>query len=187
MNRYVQCSSHLFSYPATGAVTCVHTQLRATVTRTMPSIDPSSMDSKRSAKSLHVCMALSRHFAVRLHCLLADALRFISSEKRKGARKTFTCAIYARGARRQRYSEERASVGEPRTPGGSLVSPVGWPEPERRAAACVGEQRTACIYMYRSHQHHLLTQYAIFFTECIVTGTRTMLRLIIGFPSDNCR
>lgn len=51
MNRYVQCSSHLFSYPATGAVTCVHTQLRATVTRTMPSIDPSSMESKRSAKS----------------------------------------------------------------------------------------------------------------------------------------
>lgn len=64
MNRYVQCSSHLFSYPATGAVTCVHTQLRATVTRTMPSIDPSSMESKRSAKSLHVCTTELRHFAV---------------------------------------------------------------------------------------------------------------------------
>lgn len=108
MNRYVQCSSHLFSYPATGAVTCVHTQLRATVTRTMPSIDPSSSkESKRSAKSLHVCTTQPRHFAVKLHCLLADAVRFISTEKRKGARKTFTCAIYARGARRQRYSEER--------------------------------------------------------------------------------
>lgn len=88
--------------------------------------------------------ALARHFAVKLHCLLADAVRFISSEKRKGARKTFTCAIYARGARRQRYSEERESVGvQPRTPGGSLVSPVGWTgrAAARRRCPCVGERR----------------------------------------------
>lgn len=39
------------------------------------------------------------------------AIRFISSEKRKGARKTFTFAIYARCTPGQRYSEERASVG----------------------------------------------------------------------------
>lgn len=105
------CSSHLFSYPATGAVTCVHTQLCATVTRTMPSIDPPSKASELSAKSLHVCFA--RTFAAMLHCPSAIswfALRFITSGKRKGARKTFTCAIYVRGARRQRYSEERGSA-----------------------------------------------------------------------------
>lgn len=39
------------------------------------------------------------------------ALRFITSGKRRVARKTFTCAIYARGARRQRYSEERGGDG----------------------------------------------------------------------------
>lgn len=73
MNRYIRCSWHLFSYPATGTVTCVHTQLRATVTRTMPSIDPSLlMESSISVKSLHVCRGLTRHFAVEeLHCLTA--------------------------------------------------------------------------------------------------------------------
>lgn len=98
MNRYVQCSSHLFSYPATGAVTCVHTQLRATVTRTMPSIDPSSMESMRSAKSLHVCNARRSRDILRWSCIVyLPMLCRLLVRSHKGARKTFTCAIYARG------------------------------------------------------------------------------------------
>lgn len=124
-------TSHLFSYPAPYA------QLWATVTRTMPSIDPSIAV---SVKSLHVCGAevSRRHFATAaaarprtparyrgiVYSPPTIAIRFISSEKRKGARKTFTFAIYVRCTRGQRYSEDRASVGA-RPPGdGSLLAPV---------------------------------------------------------------
>lgn len=108
-------------------------ELRATVTRTMPSFDPSPMESG-DRRNRCTCAVVCRYFAVELHCLRAAAILFISSKKRKGARKTFTCAIYVRGARRQRYSEDWASVGADTW---RLVS-VGCPTDatRRREAGC---------------------------------------------------
>lgn len=100
----------------------------------MPSIDPSPMESG-DRRNRCTCAVVCRYFVVELHCLRAAAvILFISSKKRKGARKTFTCAIYARGARRQRYSEDWVSVGADTW---RLVS-VGCPTDaaRRREAGC---------------------------------------------------
>lgn len=57
-------------------------------------------DRRNHCTCAEVCQHISRWY-----CIVCSwsASRFIASEKRKGARKTFTCAIYTRGVRRQRY------------------------------------------------------------------------------------
>lgn len=106
---------YLFSYPATGAVTCAvrraHSQLRVASDRyPHNALDRSVANGiRRSAKSMHVCGGLQIFrggAALSTRRRRRAASLFISSKKRKGARKTFTCAIYARGARTQRYSED---------------------------------------------------------------------------------
>lgn len=115
MNRYVQCSSHLFSYPATGAVTCVHTQLRATVSSTMPSIDPSQWN-LNGRRNRCTCAELRRDIGVvwwscivRYQCSLCGLLLRGNMKVLVNFHRRDLCA--RRESRRQRYSEERESVG----------------------------------------------------------------------------
>lgn len=124
-------------YEYCGAVTCVLTQLRSTVTQ-HNALDRTIAGRIWWAMSMHVCSGLPSYFAVERCIVYPRGLSFGEAcllELVKLSRARFMLEVC--GDKDLCAAESAAWA---RTPGGSLVSPLGW-------TRCVGESLLPQIYI----------------------------------------